>query len=297
MNALKAALVKLFLHGFALLPLGVSRAVGRTLAAAYWQLNGAAARVTRRNIELAFPHLAPAERDALARDSLLATGELAAEMGWVWLRPWPVIAARIESVEGAQLVTEALAAGSGVVILAPHIGNWEVLGLHLATLGPTVSLFEPPHLVALEPVMRRARERSGATLVPTDSRGLARLLRSVRQGGIAGILPDQVPRSLNAGENVEFMGVRCFTPTLACQMIRRSGATAVVGTALRTARGFRVIYTAAEPDVASEDIHTALQAMNRGVAAAVAQAPAQYQWEYKRFKVRPREGRDVYHDL
>lgn len=297
MNSLKAALVKLLLHLSSRIPLAWARGLGRGAARVMWWLNLTSRRVTERNIALAFPEKSAQEQRRLALRSLQATGELAAEMGHVWLHSWEQVGGLIESVEGAELVTGALESGRGVVVLGPHIGNWEVLGLHLATLGPAVSLYEPPHLSGLDGLIRAARERSGAQLVPTDSRGLATLLRCIKRGHIAGILPDQAPRNLNAGENVPFMGVRCFTPTLASQMIRRSGAVALFAMALRTRAGFRMVYFPADEAIYAGDTTESLEALNRGVEACVRAAEAQYQWEYKRFKVRPREGRGVYHDL
>ena len=87
MNALKAALVKLFLHFCALLPLSWARALGRGAVHLYWPLGGRSRKVTERNIERVFPALSAAEQKSLAKRSLCATGELAAEMGHVWLRP------------------------------------------------------------------------------------------------------------------------------------------------------------------------------------------------------------------
>jgi len=197
-------------------------------------------------------------------------------------------------VRGPELVARAQAAGRGVIVLAPHLGNWEMIGLHLPTLGRTVSLYEPPQLKTLGPVIERARQRSGATLVPTDNRGLARLLKSVRSGGIAGILPDQVPPDVNAGENSVFMGLPCFTGTLACNMIRRTGALAVFGFAERVPGGFVLHYQAAEQAIYDPDTAVSLAALNRGVEACVRQCVEQYQWEYKRFKVRPRNGPGFY---
>lgn len=297
MNALKAALVKAFLYSCALLPLSWARALGRGAALLYWPFGGRSRKVTERNIELAFPELTADERKSLARRSLCATGELAAEMGHVWLRPMDYVLGLIKSVEGAELVTTALAQGRGVIILAPHLGNWEVSGLHLATLGPTVSLYEPPKLTGLGPLIRKARERSGATLVPTDSRGLARLLKSVKRGHISGILPDQAPAELNSGENAEFMGQPCFTGTLASNMIRRTGALAVYSFSERVPGGFVVRYRAAEEAIYDDDTSVSLAALNRGVEACVRQCVEQYQWEYKRFRVRPRQGPGVYDDL
>ena len=206
MNAFRAGLIKLILHCCALLPLSWARALGRALGHAYWPFDARSRRVTERNIETAFPTLSAPEQRQLARRSLCSTGELMAEMGHVWLRPWSYLEQLILSVEGAELVTEAQKQGRGVIVLAPHLGNWEVLGLQLATLGRTVSLYEPPKIAQMGPIVEAARQRSGATLVPTTNRGLATLLRNVKRGDLCGILPDQAPSELNSGGNSDFMG-------------------------------------------------------------------------------------------
>jgi KDO2-lipid IV(A) lauroyltransferase len=296
-DALKAGLVKAILRLCSLLPLGVARALGRGAALFYWPFNGSSRRVTERNLSLVFPELSPAQRHRLARQSLCATGELAAEMGHVWLRPWSYTSGLIREVHGAEQISRAQAAGRGVILLAPHLGNWEVIGLHVATLGSTVSLFEPPKIASLGPLIERARQRSGARLVPTDSRGLAQLLRSVKRGDISGILPDQAPPEVNAGQNSSFMGIPCFTGTLASNMIRRTGALAVFGFAERVPGGFIIRYQGAEEAIYDEDTALSLAALNRGVEACVRRCVAQYQWEYKRFKVRPKQGPGLYADL
>ncbi|GAB3283499.1 lysophospholipid acyltransferase family protein [Parahaliea aestuarii] len=297
MDRLKALAVATLLRISALLPLGLARALGRGAAALYWPFNARSRRVTERNIALAYPNLTAAEQRVLARASLAATAELMAEMGHVWLRGWDHVRAHIVRVEGAEAVTAALAAGRGVIVLAPHLGNWEVTGQHLGTLGPTVALYEPPKLAGLGPLIRRGREHSGATLVPTDSRGLAKLLKSVRGGGISGILPDQCPADLGSGINVPFMGRPCFTGTLACNMIRRTGALAVFALAERVRGGWVVRYLPAEDAIYDADDPLSLAALNRGVETCLSYCPAQYQWEYKRFRVRPRQGPGVYAGL
>lgn len=297
MNRLKATVIKGFLRACALLPLAWARALGRGLARLYWPFKSRTRKVTERNIQLAYPQKTPAEQLVLARESVLATAELATEMGHVWLRPWDYVSALILEVHGDELVREAQAQGRGVIVMAPHLGNWEIVGLHVATLGSVVALYEPPKIAELGPLIERARQRSGSTLVPTDSRGLVKLLRSVKGGKISGILPDQVPPELNGGLNSPFMGVPCFTGTLASNMIRRTGALAVFGVARRVSGGFIMRYFPAEEGIYDPDDQVSVDALNRGVEACVALCPEQYQWEYKRFRVRPREGASVYDGL
>jgi hypothetical protein len=180
------------------------------------------------------------------------------------------------------------------MVLGPHLGNWEVLGLHVATLGKAVALYEPPHMKALEDMVRSARQRSGSTLVPTTPRGLTQLVRALRDGGIAGILPDQVPPVVESGENSVFMGVACFTMTLASKLLARSGARAFFGFAERIPGGFRVHYLPADEALYSDDVAESLRALNDGVERCLRHCPEQYQWEYKRFRTRPRGELDYY---
>jgi len=297
MDVLKVALIRVLLTLCAYIPLSVTRALGRGLALVYWPFGGRSRKVAERNIALAFPELPAVEQQALAKHSLMATAELMAESGHVWLRSTAHVQSLIVSCEGEEQIREAVASGRGVVVLAPHLGNWEVVGLHVGMLGNLVSLYEPPKLAGLGKMIKKARERSGATLVPTDTRGLARLLKSVKRGNISGILPDQVPADVNAGQNTPFFGVEAFTSTLASKLIRRTGALVVFGFARRVPGGFDIRYRSAEPDIYDDDLAVSLAALNRGVEGCVSHCVEQYQWVYKRFRVRPSNGPGVYDDL
>ncbi|GAB5412566.1 MAG: lauroyl acyltransferase [Congregibacter sp.] len=291
---MKAQVTAALLRAASYLPLNVARALGRGLGRCAWWLGGSPRRVTERNIGLAFPELSADEQTRLARRSLQATGELAVEMGFIWNRSWSEVRSHILEVRGEDAVREALAQGRGVMMLGPHLGNWEVVGLHISELGESVALYEPPHMQALDAMVRGARERSGTTLVPTDAKGLVTLVRALKKGAIAGILPDQVPPVVESGENAPFMGISCFTMTLASKLLARSGALAFFGFAERIPGGYRLHYIPASPDIYSEDIAVSLKALNDGVEHCLRLCPSQYQWEYKRFRERPRGSIDVY---
>ena len=291
---MKARLVLLALRAASWLPLPVSRAIGRALGRLLWWTGSSPRRVTERNIALAFPELDEQQRLRLARRSLQATGELALEMGFVWHRPWEEVRRTIVEVRGEAPILAARERGRGVVILGPHLGNWEVAGLYIAAWGDALALYKPPQMRGLEDIVRRARERSGTRLVPTDARGLATLVRTLRRGGITGILPDQIPPTEEAGENSEFMGLPVFTMTFASKLLARSGAAAFFGFAERVPGGFRLQFFPAEDELYSEDMAVSLAALNRGVEACLRHCPEQYQWEYKRFRTRPRGQPDYY---
>jgi KDO2-lipid IV(A) lauroyltransferase len=290
-------LARLALRFSALLPLQVARALGRRLGKILYLLDRRPRRVTERNIRIAYPHLDAGAQDRLVREVLCESGALVMEMGHVWQKPWQYTKDLILEVEGQELIAAAGAEGRGVIVLGPHLGNWEVLGLHLATLGDLVALFEPPRFATLGELIQKARERSGGKLVPTTARGIAALVRSVRNGGISGILPDQVPDDPRAGVNVPFMGEPAFTATLACNLIQRSGAVALMGAALRIPGGFKVVYRSVDPELYSDDVEQALTALNREVAKLIKGWDSQYLWHYKRYRCQPPGPVDPYIDL
>lgn len=291
------ALVRAFLRVMTWLPLEWARSVGRKLGAINYWLDGRPRRVTERNIRLAYPELSRVDQEALIKSSMEEAGALVCEMGHVWLRPWAEAQSLVLEVEGAEHVLAAQAEGKGVIVLGPHLGNWEVLGLHLATLGDMVALFEPPQIASLGDLIHESRERSGGKLVPTTARGIADIVRSVKKGGISGILPDQVPDEENAGRNVPFMGVDCCTASLGCSLVTRSKAVALMGAAMRIPGGFRVRYVPPSDAIYSDDLEESLTAMNDEVEKLLRGWDNQYQWQYKRFRCRPTGPVDHYIDL
>jgi len=278
---------------FSSLPLPALRAVGRAIGVLHYAADSTRTRVTRRNLGMCFPPMDPAQREATARRSLIETGQTILEMAWVWMRPVALVL-RCCSVTGDGLLREKLARGRGLIVIAPHVGNWEVLGLFLSQVGPTTSLYKPLRVAAADELVRRCREKSGARLVPTTRGGVADLLRSLGRGEIAGILPDQVPDA-GHGVFVPFFGVPALTMTLIHRLMRRTGAEAVVGVALRRPGGFEIRFDEPDAGLYAEDQAEALEALNRCVENAAQLELAQYQWEYKRFREFPPDTPDPYH--
>jgi KDO2-lipid IV(A) lauroyltransferase len=55
-----------------------------------------------------------------------------------------------------------------------------------------------------------------------------------------------------------------------------------------------MVYREPDPELYDADPARSLAALNRSVEAVVREAPAQYQWEYKRFKARLDGAPDLY---
>lgn len=270
------------------LSLHMAQRIGRVLGTLSWWFPSRSKKVTTANIDLCFPELSAEQRHRLIRSSLRHTGQTYMEIPLMW--EWPVekCMALIRDVEGLELIDQALENGKGVVLLAPHLGNWELAGIYFSTRYRMAALYSPPHLPGFEDYMIRVRERAGSVLVRGDRRGLARMVGILKGGGIAGILPDQSPHRNSGYAYGPFFGIDVRTMTLASKMIAKSGAAAFTTFAerLKDGEGFRIIIRPTEPGIDSSHSVEAVSALNLSVEKCVREIPEQYQWEYKRFRHR-----------
>ena len=280
----RGAAVVLAARALSWLPLSAARALGAAIGRMAWWLRLPGAGVTASNIALCFPELSPSEVRDLARRSLIQTGCVAAETGFIWHASERALDGAIEAVEGAALLDAARSSAGGAVILAPHFGNWELLGFALGRPLRITFLYDRPKGALLDRALCRARSRWGVKLAAGDLGGLRQLKRALADGAAVGVLPDQTPRP-DAAVTVPLFGVPAATMTLVHRLIGPQ-TLVLLATAQRTQRGFRVRYERVCDAVKSADPRVSAIAMNRAIEAAVRRAPAQYQWEYKRFRSR-----------
>jgi KDO2-lipid IV(A) lauroyltransferase len=295
LDALKARLVIWSLKLLACLNLKWAQRLGTFIGRILWLGDSRLTRVTMENIQLCYPELSKEAQQALIKASLIETGKLFAEFGVVWEWPTEKTLSLIRSVQGKEHLDAIFDKGKGAIVLAPHHGNWEMVGLYLSTLRPMAALYKPPKIKALEDYMSSVRGRHGSELVPTNKRGVVRLFSILSSQGMVGILPDQVPGG-TGGLYAPFMGIEANTMKLVSRLIDKTHCEVVCLCAIRRpeGEGFDMVFTPADPAIYSDDLATSVAALNRTVEASIASHPAQYQWEYKRFKGTEIDGKKVY---
>lgn len=288
MSKLKYFLIAGLLRIAGLLPLKLAQAIGRFVGLLAWRLNGRSRKTTDVNLRICLPELSTEEQQRLSKESMAHTGMTAMEIPLMW--EWPVDKCfnLIKETRGLELVDQALASGKGLILLAPHLGNWELTGLFFSSRYKMAALYSPPHIKEFEDYMIRVRGRLGSELVRGDRKGLLRLMGILKEGGVAGILPDQSPRG-KTNAYAPFFGMEVRTMTLVNRLIQKTGANVLVTFAERLpdGNGFRLIVEEAVPGNGDSDPVVAATALNQSVEKVIRMAPAQYQWEYKRLRHRP----------
>ncbi|KGM54696.1 lipid A biosynthesis lauroyl acyltransferase [Lysobacter arseniciresistens ZS79] len=251
-------------------------------------------RIALRNLELVQPDAPAVQHGLLRREVMHSTVLQVFETLRLWTRPHADNLALIREAHGVEHLDAALAAGRGVIVAAPHFGNWELLNQWLASRTPLAILYAPPESAVGEAFLNRVRADDDAgriTQVRADGAGVRQLFKRLAAGGVVGILPDQQPKR-GDGEFAPFFGIEALTMTLLGRLAARSGATVLMAWCERIdgdgdRPAFALHVEPAPAAVSDPDPKASATALNAAVERIARRDPAQYQWTYKRFSLRP----------
>ncbi|MCC7005625.1 MAG: lysophospholipid acyltransferase family protein [Ottowia sp.] len=263
------------------LPLRVLQHMGACLGLLAAWLPGRYQRRLRTHFLRAYPHATPAMLAEAARSA----GRMALEMPYFWARKRPL--AQFPHLLDAHdaTLTRLLAQGRGVIALTVHMGCFEILAPALAARYGLTALFKPPHKTWLRQWMEGVRSQPGLHLAPAQARGVRMMVKALRHGQMAAMLPDQAPA---AGEGVwaPFFGQPAYTVTLVQKLQQRSGAPIVLFCCERLphAQGYQVHLRCYEAMLPDSPV-AAATALNQAIEALIAIAPTQYLWGYNRYKI------------
>lgn len=260
----------------------LSRATARILL----RLNAEAARTTAINLAVCFPGQSAEARRKLTLDSLTHMVLFAFEFGYLINWPTSKILSTLKRVEGREVLDEAWRDDRGILVLLPHFGHFELISVFLGEHYSLAALYDPPRIKSLDPVISDARERHGGQMYPISPAGLRGILKVIKSGGLALLLPDQVPGRQAGGVASTFFGQPALTMSLSYRLAEASDAHVLVASLRRHVEPTGVTHTLRfsrlEPSEPGEQGH--VDAVNRAIEAVVELAPEQYQWEYKRFR-------------
>lgn len=273
---------------FAALPLWLAHSLGVILGNLAYLLPTQLKRVTTINLTCCFPQLTQAARRKLIRRTLIETGKTFMEVGALWLWDVPKTLALIKKVSGEDDFRASLAQGRGAITAGPHLGAWELAGLYLSVNYSITTLYRPPRLAGLAQLVRTARSRGGANLVATDINGVKSLYQTLSRGAVVAILPDHNPGQ-GMGIFAPFFGILTNTMVLLPRLAHKKNVPVyfVYAERLPRGQGFHLHFIRGDSQIGSHDISLACTHLNAGIEQCINHHPEQYQWSYKRFKIRP----------
>ncbi|MBU1236950.1 MAG: lysophospholipid acyltransferase family protein [Gammaproteobacteria bacterium] len=259
------------------LPLPVLHNLGAALGWLVWLLSPAYRRHMRENIALA--GMGHARNAAIAE-----AGKGIAEMPKLWMASMDEVVGLVRKVSGWEHFEAAWSRGEGVLLLAPHLGCFEMVAQYMAMRAPITALYRPPKKTWLRSTVEAGRRRPNLMLVPTDLSGVRALLKALKRRETVGIPPDQAP-SAGDGRWLPFFGRPAYTMTLAARLSEAGPVTGILGFAerLHYGAGYHIHFFPL-PEPLTGDTAARAAAINRCVEWLIRQCPEQYLWGYNRYK-------------
>jgi KDO2-lipid IV(A) lauroyltransferase len=248
---------------------------------------------TQGHLRESFPDWSPERIDRVARQAMRNLVYLGLE---VMLTPrliapptWRRYVTLRDISETLRLVLERR---SAVILVTGHLGNFEVVGYTLATLGfGGYAVARPLDNPYVNEYVKAIRQRNG--LVILDKRGATEQLDRILAGkGHVGFIADQ--DAGRTGLFVDFFGRKAATYKAIALMALEHDVPVVVGCGkrLKEQYGFeiaahRIIYPAEWRDK-PDPMRWITQEYTTALEEIIRQAPEQYLWVHRRWKHRPR---------
>lgn len=282
-------LIKCLFVFFSWLPIRLSQAVATIVGVFFYHFDNKEKSTAKINIDLCFSHWSEQKKQTLLKATLRENAKTLLETPKIYRKGGNYAIRLVSEVSGLTHYHQAIASGQGVILLAPHLGNWEVVVHYLNQFSPITAMYAPPKQVFLDALMKKGRQSSGAVLVPADLSGVRAQLKQLKQGGVIGVLPDQKPKAGHAGIFAPFMGQPAYTMLLVNHLMKRTAAIPLMTFAQRlpAGQGYHLHIRPAFSGLGADDEYMAATALNDSIADCVQLAAAQYQWTYRRFSLQP----------
>lgn len=290
-HAVEFVLVWVFIHVLRTLPRRVARACGAVIAAIAYVLHSRLRRVGRHNLELAFPALPAAEREAILRKEYRHLGWLLAEFCQMSTYT-SESASKFIRYDGLEHYLAAHDHGKGVLVLTGHLGAWELSSFYHSLAGyPMGMVIRRLDNPLVDSLVNTVRCQHGNRVLHKDdfARGL---IAAMRAGETVGILMD-TNMTPPQGLFVPFFGIEACTASGLARVAVKTGAAVLPGFMLwEESEGRYVLRFGPELALASTGDSEADAVSNTALFTSVIEEtirryPDQWLWMHRRWKTRP----------
>lgn len=274
------------------LPLKLNFILGRAMGILGYYLLKKKRRLVKKNLKTAFAKkYSLQELDRIAKKAFVSLALNITETLYIPRIDFRYINKHIR-IENQGYLDAALKKGNGVILLAYHMGNWELANITCGLQGYTYKvLVNEQRYPLLNKLLNRYRESKGCK---TISRGVAlrEILRVLKLNEVVAMVGDQGGRE---GRLSNFFGLPTSTPTGFLRFARATGACIIPAIIVRERRFYHRIILEnplerEHVDNANDDeqnLEHYLAESNRILERFVSLYPQEYFWFYKIWKYSP----------
>jgi len=275
---------------FQFLPFKLSLSIGRKLGMLGPYINLKRKRIAYANLKLALGNkYGPSQLSRILKQTYINIGQ-----GIIETLLLPKInkayAERNFTYEGFEIIDRALKKGKGIILLTPHLGNWEMANAALPFKGyPYKAIAREQKPFLINQMLNSYREYHGCKVI-SKGMPIREIIKALRNNEIVGMLVDQ-----DAGKGgifVNFFNRPASWHRGVMEFALSTGCTVLPGFIIRQG-GAKLKFLVCDPVVFPEDcsdeekIRSGFSQFVSKLQEMVIRYPDQWLWQHKRWKSSP----------
>jgi KDO2-lipid IV(A) lauroyltransferase len=249
--------------------------------------------IVEKQLELIFPEFDAEQRNQWTRECFGHFGQMLFE--FLSLPQIVFNEANLLEVENEEALTNAVQAEKGVILLAMHSGNWELISAYAKRSGLKMNAATTNFPDArVNELIESQREHGNMEILRRgSSTAIRKLLSCLRNKEVLVLAIDQDTNVLSTW--VPFFGIPAKTPVGAAVFALKTGASVVSYNVIRQANGtFRMRFETLgnfvrqHPEM-EQDVYAVTRKMNLHLEQRIRENPQQWAWFHRRWRHRPSE--------
>lgn len=238
-----------------------------------------------------FPEKTPAEQQALCVANYESLGLAVIESGLAWWGSHAQLQHCHLRVHGLEHIVDLHKKGKGVLLLCPHFVTLEIIGRLAQAHAPLGVTFRQHKKPLLEKILRHARAKYYPYLIERNQ--TRSIVRSLKQQALLFYAADVDVG--HKGVFAPFFDIPAATSTAPLRYAQLADAGLLLCTFYRRALGdYEAFVTPLPESIPSGDPLADLTQINAAFTEAIRREPAQYMWQYRRFKTQMGHGLSFY---
>lgn len=247
-------------------------------------------QVTKRNLSIAFPEMSYFDLECLSKESYKETLKSVYETFYAWSRSNKKIIYQTRRINNRFLFNNQNNQ-NGLILFALHNRSIDFMLSWIGSQRVHTSLYKKIKINSVNRYVKKIREIGGSKMVETGVGGVKTILTALENNQMTCMASDQVPAD-GLGTYSTFFNHECYSFSLAPRLAKKSMKEILmsyisydknIGYIMNFTKPHHKIYSSIGVDV-----------MNKEMEQVIKKMPAEYSWEYKKFRKLSSEPKDIY---
>ena len=210
------------------------------------------------------------------------SGMMFADTLWIWKHPKASVDKA--TIENLDQVIELSKNRNGLIVLASHLGGFEIVPRIFAEHTRATVMYRPARKRWVNELMLKSRKHTEIEFVEANISGVRQIKRALVKGEVVGLLADQVP-SVGDGVWAKFFNQYAYTTTFPIKLARQANVAILFVGAERLGLGKGwLIKSRLMAETFPDCLVDACTEMNHYFEEMILSKPHQYMWSYNRYK-------------